>query len=443
MKTKLPKLHVLTLGCSKNTVDSEMLLAQAQANDFMLTSEAQKADVLIINTCGFIEAAKQESIDHILAGVALKKSGRLKKLLVMGCLSERYRSELEREIPEVDRYFGVLDFDGKTLSDILTDLGGHLKTELLGERTLSTPSHFAYLKISEGCNHPCSFCAIPLMRGGHKSKPIEDLLHEATKLHQQGVKELILIAQDLTYYGLDLYGERKLDELLKRLSDLGFRWIRLLYAYPAKFPKEILPVIRERENICKYLDIPIQHANDDVLKSMRRGITKRRLIELIEEIRAEVPNIRLRTTFIFGYPNESEAMFEEALEFIAEMKFDRLGCFSYSHEENTAAFALPDNVPAREKKRRVERAMALQETIALEKNESLIGSTMRVLIDRIEHGVAIGRTEFDAPEVDNEVIICSAHPDFSTKALRVGEFYHVEITDAEAFDLFGTVLCKS
>lgn len=443
MKTKLPKLHVLTLGCSKNTVDSEMLLAQAQANDFILTSEAQKADVLVINTCGFIEAAKQESIDHILAGVALKKSGRLKKLLVMGCLSERYRSELEREIPEVDRYFGVLDFDGKTLSDILIELGGHLKAELLGERALSTPSHFAYLKISEGCDNPCSFCAIPLMRGAHRSKPIPALLSEATRLYEQGVKELILIAQDLTYYGLDLYGERKLDELLKRLSDIGFCWIRLLYAYPAKFPKEILPVICERENICKYLDMPIQHANDDVLKSMRRGITKRRLIELIEEIRAEVPNICLRTTFIFGYPNETEAIFEEALEFIAEMKFDRLGCFSYSHEENTAAFALPDNVPSREKKRRVERAMALQEKISLKKNESLIGSTMRVLIDRIEHGVAIGRTEFDAPEVDNEVIINSAHPDFSTKALRVGEFYDVEITDAEAFDLFGTVLCKS
>lgn len=442
MKTKLPTLHVLTLGCSKNTVDSETLLRQARANDFLIASDARKADVLVINTCGFIEDAKQESINHILSGVALKKSGKLKKLLVMGCLSERYRPELEREIPDVDRYFGVLDFDGKTLSQILAELGGNLKEELLGERTLSTPSHFAYLKISEGCDNPCSFCAIPLMRGGHRSKPIPALLSEAKGLYEQGVKELILIAQDLTYYGLDLYGERKLDELLRRLSDIGFSWIRLLYAYPAKFPKEILPVMRERENICKYLDMPIQHINDEILKSMRRGITKRRLIELIEEIRAAVPNIRLRTTFIFGYPNESEEMFEEALEFIAATKFDRLGCFSYSHEENTAAFALPDNVPPKEKKRRVQRAMALQEKISLEKNESLIGSTMRVLIDRIERGVAIGRTEFDAPEVDNEVVIMSAHNGFSPKSLRVGEFYDVEITDAEAFDLFGTILRK-
>lgn len=437
MKTKLPRLSVVTLGCSKNTVDSETLLAQARANQFLITHDPRKADVLIINTCGFIEDAKQESIDHILDGVKLRKMGRLKKLLVMGCLSERYHTELAKEIPEVDRYFGTLDFEGKVLSQILEEIGGRFKEELLGERWLSTPQHFAYLKISEGCDNPCSFCAIPLMRGKHRSKPIDTLIAEATALRQQGVHELILIAQDLTYYGLDLYGTRKLDELLKRLSDIGFEWIRLLYAYPAKFPKEILPVIRERENICKYLDMPIQHISDEVLKSMRRGITKRKLIELIENIRAEVPNIRLRTTFIFGYPNETEERFQEALSFIEEMKFDRLGCFAYSHEENTAAFALGDPVPPSEKQRRVEMAMALQAEISQAKNEQLVGTTLRVLIDRIENGVAIGRTEFDAPEVDNEVVITSAQKGFSPKQLKVGEFCEVEIIEAEAFDVFG------
>jgi len=442
MKAKLPKLHVLTLGCSKNTVDSEVLLAQARANNFVIAAHANQADVLIINTCGFIEEAKQESIDAILDGLELKKSGKLKKLLVMGCLSERYRSELEQEIPDVDAYFGVLDFAGNTLSQILHELGGHLKTELLGERLLSTPSHFAYLKISEGCDNPCSFCAIPLMRGKYQSKPMPALIDEATQLYQRGVKELILIAQDLTYYGLDLYGERKLAELLQRLSDIGFTWIRLLYAYPAKFPKDILPVIRERENICKYLDIPIQHINDEVLKSMRRGITKRGLIALLNDIRDAVPGIRLRTTFIFGYPNETPEIFEEALEFIEQFKFDRLGCFAYSHEEHTAASALPDRVPSAEKQRRVQTAMALQEKISLAKNEALIGQTLPVLIDRIEHGAVYGRTSFDAPEVDNEVIIVSAKAGFPMHELRVGDFYEVEITDAEPFDLFGTVLRK-
>ncbi len=442
MTTKLPKLHVLTLGCSKNTVDSEVLLAQARANNFAIAAHAKQADVLIINTCGFIEEAKQESIDAILDGLELKKSGKLKKLLVMGCLSERYRAELEQEIPDVDAYFGVLDFAGNTLSQILHELGGRLKTELLGERLLSTPSHYAYLKISEGCDNPCSFCAIPLMRGKHQSKPMLALIDEAKQLYQRGVKELILIAQDLTYYGLDLYGERKLAELLQRLSDIGFAWIRLLYAYPAKFPKDILPVIRERKNICKYLDIPIQHINDEVLKSMRRGITKRGLIALLNDIRDAVPEIRLRTTFIFGYPNETPEIFEEALEFIEQFKFDRLGCFAYSHEEHTAAAALPDCVPPAEKQRRVQTAMALQEKISLAKNEALIGQTLPVLIDRIEHGTVYGRTPFDAPEVDNEVIIVSAKADFPMHELRVGDFYEVEITDAEPFDVFGTVLCK-
>ncbi len=437
MKTKLPKLHVLTLGCSKNAVDSELLLAQAKANDFLIVDDARKADMLVVNTCGFIEEAKQESINAILSGAKLRKKGKLEKLLVMGCLSERYKPDLEKEIPEVDAYFGTIGLDTTVLTNILRELGGDFKTELLGERALSTPTHYAYMKISEGCDNPCSFCAIPLMRGGHKSKPMEDLIREATTLRNGGAKELVLIAQDLTYYGLDLYGKRTLSDLLKRLSDIGFEWIRLLYAYPAKFPMDILPVIRERENICKYLDMPIQHVNTDVLKSMRRGVTRNALIDLINAIRDEVPNIRLRTTLILGYPTETEKAFNDVLEFIEEAKFDRLGCFSYSHEENTAAFELEDAVPLAEKKRRVAEVMKLQEKISLEKNRALIGKELRALIDRIENGVAIGRTEFDAPEVDNEFVIQSAESGFDVRSLKVGAFYTAEVTDAEAYDLFG------
>lgn len=439
MKTKLPKLHVLTLGCSKNVVDSELLLAQAKANDFLIVNDAKKADMLVVNTCGFIEEAKQESVNAILSGAKLRKKGKLEKLLVMGCLSERYKPELEKEIPEVDAYFGTIGLDTAVLTTILRELGGNYKTDLLGERDLSTPKHFAYMKISEGCDNPCSFCAIPLMRGRHKSKPIEDLLREAQTLRTNGVKELVLIAQDLTYYGLDLYGKRTLADLLKRLSDIGFEWIRLLYAYPAKFPTDILPVIRERENICKYLDIPIQHTNTEVLKSMRRGITRNALLNLIAQIRNEVPNIRLRTTLILGYPNETEKEFNDVLEFIEEVKFDRLGCFSYSHEEHTAAFALEDIVPLKEKKRRVAEVMKAQEKISLEKNLALVGKEMRVLVDRIESGLAIGRTEFDAPEVDNEFVIQSAKKGFDVRSLKVGEFYTAEVTDAEAYDLFGII----
>lgn len=443
MKTKLPKLHVLTLGCSKNAVDSELLLAQAKANDFLIVDDAKKADMLVINTCGFIEEAKQESINAILSGTKLRKKGKLEKLLVMGCLSERYKPDLEKELPEVDAYFGTIGLDTAVLTNILHELGGDYKTDLLGERMLTTPKHFAYLKISEGCDNPCSFCAIPLMRGGHKSKPIEDLIREAQALRQSGVKELVLIAQDLTYYGLDLYGKRTLADLLKRLSDIGFEWIRLLYAYPAKFLTDILPVMRERENICKYLDMPIQHANTEVLKSMRRGITRNALLDLIKRIRDEVPTIRLRTTLILGYPNETEKEFNDLLEFIEEVKFDRLGCFSYSHEENTAAFELEDAVPLIEKKRRVAAVMKVQEKISLEKNLALVGKEFRVLIDRIESGVAIGRTEFDAPEVDNEFVIQSAEKGFDVRSLKVGEFYTAEVTDAEAFDLFGILKKKT
>jgi len=434
MKTRIPHIYVHTLGCSKNIVDSEVLVAQARANDFVVTESVDQADVLVINTCGFIEAAKQESIEHILQGVELRKKGQLKKLLVMGCLSQRYQSDLESEIPEVDRYFGTMH-----LPEILEELGGGYKYELLGERTLSTPQHFAYLKISEGCDNPCSFCSIPLMRGGHRSKPMDELLIEARLLKARGVRELILIGQDLTYYGLDLYEKRTLAELLRRLSDLGFDWIRLLYAYPAKFPVDILPVIRERENIVKYLDMPIQHVDTDVLKSMRRGVTEKRLRELIAQIRDEVPGIRMRTTLIVGYPTETKEQYETLLQFMKDIRFDRLGVFAYSQEDGTTAYDLGDPISRKEKQRRVTEAMKVQEGISFEKNQALIGQVMPVLIDRIEDGVAYGRTEFDTPEVDNEVIIQGASEGFKVSDLKVGEFYQVEMIDAEAFDLFGEI----
>lgn len=434
MKTKLPRIYVDTLGCSKNTVDSEFFMAQAQANQFQLVDAIEDATVLLVNTCGFIDAAKKESIDHILDGVTLKKQGKLDQVMVMGCLSDRYATELEADIPEVDRYFGS---SHKSVPDVIRALGGDYKRDLIGERTMSTPGHYAYLKISEGCDNPCSFCAIPLMRGGHVSTPMDQLISEATSLRNKGVKELIVIGQDTTYYGLDLYGKRCLDELLLRLSDIGFEWIRLLYAYPAKFPEHILPVMRERENIVKYMDMPIQHGSTEVLKSMRRGITRPRLEELIGHIRQEVPSIHLRTTMIVGYPSETRAHFDEMLGFVQSMKFDRLGCFAYSQEDATTAFVLGDGITAKEKQRRVKELMAVQEEISLVKNRELIGQVMPVVIDRIEDGVAWGRTEFDCPEVDNEVCIQSAENGFLPSDLKVGEMYPVEITDAEAFDLFG------
>lgn len=437
MKTRLPRIYIDTLGCSKNTVDSEFFVGQARANDFIIVDDVAAADTLLINTCGFIDAAKKESIDHILDGVRLKQEGRLEKVLVMGCLSDRYADELRADIPEVDAYFGS---SHKSIPDVIRSLGGDFRKELLGERTLSTPGHFAYLKISEGCDNPCSFCAIPLMRGGHVSTPMEHLLLEARKLRDKGVKELIVIGQDTTYYGLDLYGKRTLDELLLRLSDIGFDWIRLLYAYPAKFPEHILPVLRERDNICKYIDMPLQHGSTDVLKSMRRGVTRQRVQDLIAQIRDEVPGIRLRTTMIVGYPSESNAHFDELMQFVADTRFDRLGCFMYSQEDATTAFPLGDPVPLKEKQRRVRALMALQESISIEKNEALIGQIMPVLIDRIEDGSAWGRTAYDAPEVDNEVIINGVADGFRMETLRVGHFYDTEITDSEAFDLFGTIV---
>jgi ribosomal protein S12 methylthiotransferase len=437
MKTRLPKIYVDTLGCSKNTVDSESFMAQARSNEFMIVDRVEDADTLVINTCGFIDAAKQESIDHILDGVRLKQQGDLEQVFVMGCLSDRYATELKADIPEVDEYFGS---SHRSIPDVIKSLGGDYRKELLGERTLTTPQHFAYLKISEGCDNPCSFCAIPLMRGGHVSTPIDQLIKEAESLHRKGVKELIVIGQDTTYYGLDIYGSRKLDELLLRLSDVGFDWIRLLYAYPAKFPEHILPVIRERDNICKYLDMPLQHGSTEVLKSMRRGVTRQRLLDLIGKIKDEVPGITLRTTMIVGYPTETKDYFNELMGFVEEVRFDRLGCFMYSQEDATTAFPLGDPISTAEKQRRVRELMGLQEQISREKNESLIGTQQTVLIDRIEDGTAWGRTASDAPEVDNEVVITGATEGFDISKLESGSFYQAEITDAEAFDLFGEIV---
>ena len=412
-------------------------MAQAEANKFIIVDDISLADTLLINTCGFIESAKEESINHILDGVGLKQQGKLDSVYVMGCLSDRYANDMREEIPEVDAYFGS---SHKSIPDVLRTLGGDYKKELLGERALTTPRHYAYLKISEGCDNPCSFCAIPLMRGGHVSKPMDELVSEAMKLREKGVRELIIIGQDTTYYGLDLYGSRKLDELLLRLSDVGFDWIRLLYAYPAKFPEHILPVIRDRENICNYLDMPLQHASTQVLKSMRRGVTRKRIEELIGLIREEVPGIILRTTMIVGYPAETRADFEELLDFAGTMRFDRLGCFPYSQEDATFAFDLGNPVGEKEKQKRVRELMALQESISYEKNQALTGTVQKVLVDRIQDGTAWGRTVADAPEVDNEVVITGARNGYDLASLKVGTFCNVEISDAEAFDLFGELV---
>jgi len=434
MKTKPPKIYLHTLGCSKNDVDSEVLLAQCKANKFDISKTPESADVLVINTCGFIEAAKQESINHILEGVRLKETGQIERLMVMGCLSERYADDLRKDIPEVDNYFG-----SHHLPEILHAMGGEYKHDLLGERMLTSPSHYAYLKISEGCDNPCSFCAIPLMRGGHRSKPIEELVNEATLLYNKGVKELILIGQDLTYYGLDLYNARTLDQLLLRLSDIGFTWIRMLYAYPAKFPTQILPVMRERDNICNYLDMPLQHVSTNVLKSMRRGITENRMRELLGQIKEEVPGIRLRTTFIIGYPNESKEDFNNLLEFMKDIRFNRVGVFPYSQEDDTTAFPLGDPITERTKMNRIKQVMDLQEDISLDHNMMLIGKELPVLIDRIEDGVAYGRTEYDCPEVDNEFVVQGAVEGFETRELQAGSFYLAEVTDVEPHDMFGII----
>ena len=427
------KVNVITLGCSKNIVDSEVLMGQLQANDFAVTHEAKTndANIVIINTCGFIDNAKQESIDTILRYAEEKVAGRLDKLYVTGCLSQRYKDELEVEIPQVDAYFGTLE-----LPQMLKVLNADYKHELIGERLITTPRHYAYFKIAEGCNRPCSFCAIPLMRGQHVDRPMEDLVKEASRLAAQGTKELILIAQDLTYYGLQTYGERKLPELLRRLSDVaGIDWIRLQYAYPSQFPLEALDVMAERANICKYLDMPLQHGSDNMLKIMRRGITRRRTSELVDTIRQRVPGIALRTTLIAGHPGETDADFDEMYEFVRQTRFERLGIFTYSHEDNTHAYTLEDSVPAGIKQERADAIMELQQGISLELNEARVGQTYKVLFDRKESGHFVGRTEFDSPEVDNEVLV----PVEKNTFVRLGDFANVKITSATDFDLYGVL----
>ncbi len=435
MKTKRikeDKVNIITLGCSKNIVDSEVLYSQLKANQIDVEHESTKddANVIVINTCGFIDNAKQESIDTILRFAEAKESGKIDKLFVTGCLSQRYKPDLEKEIPNVDEYFGT-----QHLPQLLKRLGANYKHELIGERLLTTPAHYAYLKVSEGCDRPCSFCAIPIMRGKHVSKSFEQIETEVKGLVKNGTKELLLIAQDSTYYGLDLYGERKLAELLRRISDVnGVEWVRLHYAYPSQFPMDALDVIRERDNICKYIDIPLQHASDNMLKTMRRGITAARTQEVVDAIREKVPGIAIRTTLIAGHPGETEKDFQDLYDFVERNKFDRLGIFTYSHEDGTHAGTLIDSVPQEIKEERAATIMDLQQGVSNEINKRKVGKTFKTLFDRKEDGYFIGRTEFDSPEVDNEVLV-----DAKNNYVRIGDFANVTITEADDFDLYGTV----
>ncbi|WP_295178763.1 30S ribosomal protein S12 methylthiotransferase RimO [uncultured Christiangramia sp.] len=430
MRTKSLKknrINVVTLGCSKNVYDSEVLMGQLQANDKDVVHEGE-GNIVVINTCGFIDNAKEQSVNTILEFVEKKQEGSVDKVFVTGCLSERYKPDLQKEIPDVDQYFGTTELPG-----LLSALEADYKHELIGERLTTTPKNYAYLKIAEGCDRPCSFCAIPLMRGGHKSTPIENLVIEAEKLAANGVKELILIAQDLTYYGLDLYKKRNLAELLENLVKVeGIEWIRLHYAFPTGFPMDVLDVMNRESKVCNYLDIPLQHINDDLLKSMRRGTTHEKTTNLLKKFRATVPEMAIRTTLIVGYPGETEANFQELKEWVKEMRFERLGCFTYSHEENTHAFNLVDDVPQEVKQERANEIMEIQSQISWELNQQKIGKVFKVIIDRKEGNYFIGRTEADSPDVDNEVLI-----DATTVYLKTGDFYEVEITDAADFDLYG------
>ena len=434
MKTKSlkkDKVNIITLGCSKNMVDSEVLSGQLLANDIDVVHENAKKDhnIVIVNTCGFIEKAKEESVHTILQQVELKRRGKLDKVYVTGCLSERYRNNLEEEIPEVDAYFGTLE-----LPAILRQFNADYKADLIGERLLYTPSHYAYMKISEGCNRTCSFCAIPLMRGGHVSRTIESLVDEAKRLVDRGVREVMLIAQELTYYGLDIYKKRELPKLLHALADVkGLEWIRLHYAYPSKFPLEIIDVMKERDNICNYLDMPLQHASNNMLLAMKRQIRREEMEELVGAIRSKIPGICLRTTLIAGFPGETREDVEELKFFLQQMRFDRVGIFTYSHEEGTSAHDLVDDVPAEEKEERAQEIMDVQQEISLEKNQEKLGKIFKVLIDKKEAGRYLGRTEFDSVEVDNEVII------HSKNKLAIGEFVQVKITKAYDYDIEGEV----
>lgn len=434
MKTKTrttPKVNIVTLGCSKNLVDSEVMLTQLKGNKIEAEHEATDTDanVVIVNTCGFIDRAKEESINTILQFAESRKEGDLEKLFVTGCLSHRYKDELAAEIPEVDAWFGTME-----LPLLLNQLNADYKHELIGERLTTTARHYAYLKISEGCDRPCSFCAIPLMRGKHRSKPIEALVTEAQNLARHGVKELLLIAQDSTYYGLDIYRKRRLADLLRHLADVeGIEWVRLHYAFPTGFPLDVLDAMAEHPNICNYLDIPLQHGATAMLKRMRRGTTRPKTEALLQTIRERVPNIAIRTTLIAGHPGETAAEHEENLRFVEQMRFDRLGVFTYSHEENTHAFGMEDDVPEEVKQERADEIMALQQQISGELNAQKVGQTFRVLIDRKEGDYFVGRTESDSPEVDNEVLIPA------TQYVRIGDFAEVTINGATDFDLYGTV----
>ena len=436
MKTKTlrqDKVNVVTLGCSKNLVDSENLITQLKGNDYDVVHDSndEDANVVIVNTCGFIDLAKEESVNTILHYAHLKTEGEIDKLYVTGCLSERYKQNLEDDIPEVDAFFGTLELPG-----LLAKLNADYKHELVGERITTTPQHYAYLKISEGCNRTCSFCAIPLMRGKHVSQPIEILVKQAENLARMGVKEIMLIAQELTYYGLDIYKERALPKLLHALADVeGIEWIRLHYAYPSKFPKEIFDVMAERKEICNYLDIPLQHANDEVLKRMRRQITQAETRELIEYARERVPGIAIRTTLLVGHPGETDDEFQDLCDFVEDMKFERVGVFQYSHEESTIAFEVEDDVAPELKADRANQVMEIQQEISFAKNQEKIGQTLRVLFDRKEGEHFIGRTEYDSPEVDNEVLVNA-----KTNYIRIGDFANIKITEAQDYDLFGDVV---
>jgi ribosomal protein S12 methylthiotransferase len=435
MKTKgirTNKVNIVTLGCSKNLVDSEVLYTQLRGNGFDVTHESKKdnSQIVVINTCGFIDNAKEESINTILRYADAKAAGIVDKVYVTGCLSHRYKDELSIEIPTVDAWFGTNE-----LPRLLKTLKADYKHELVGERLLTTPTHYAYMKIAEGCDRPCSFCAIPIMRGGHISRPIDELVKEAKSLAKRGTKELILIAQDLTYYGLDIYKKRNLSDLLAQLSDVeGIEWIRLQYAYPAGFPMDVLDVMNERSNICKYLDMPLQSGSSEILRSMRRGISREKTEALVYSIREKVPGITLRTTLIVGHPGETEGLFDETYEFVEKMRFDRLGAFQYSHEDNTHSYTMPDDIPAEIKQERADAIMELQQGISHELNQQKIGNTYKVLFDRVEGGHFIGRTEFDSPEVDNEVLVPAS------QYVRLGDFANVKINAAEEFDLYGDVI---
>ncbi len=435
MKTKKlykDKVNVITLGCSKNLVDSENLITQLRANEYEVVHDSndEDANIVIVNTCGFIDVAKQESIDTILEYAGVKSGGGIEKLYVTGCLSQRYKDDLEREIPEVDAWFGTLELPG-----LLAKLNANYQHELIGERLITTPPHYAYLKISEGCNRTCSFCAIPLMRGKHVSRPIEQLVKEAQSLARRGVKELMLIAQELTYYGLDIYRKRELGQLLDALCEVeGIEWIRLHYAYPSKFPVEIFDVMARQPKVCNYLDMPLQHAANGVLERMRRQITREETTELVRLAREKVPGIAIRTTMLIGFPGETEAEFQELCDFVKEMEFERLGVFQYSHEENTSAHELEDDIPAEVKAERASRLMEIQQEISFRKNLEKVNHCYKVLFDRKEGGYFVGRTEFDSPEVDNEVLV-----DAKSQFVRIGDFADVKITDAAEFDLFGEV----